>query len=466
MSVDFAWYGATTDTVRLAAHCTANGVCTLRWDGGEQTATADTAVRDSLVYFELTGLQAGTTYNATLEHGGELYEFLMQLRTLPTDHLRVVSLSCQSTQRQANSRYANILSLRPDLLIHLGDLNYKDTDSYTSLNGELCTPGMAGVTRAGYLAWERMARKHQSFKRLTACTPFWFMWDDHELTDGWCFSINLVNRKFISSVAGAVKLVTNDADVVALYNLCKGVMDDYSWTNPRNTDASVDAGALYFRVRVGSLCEMYVPDLMSYKDIAYALTGPDTETRPLYAPSNPLKTMMGANQKAWYKAQTLAAQADGIPHKLMFSSKQTYDHGTGALNNDDTWTLYTAERDEILAHEYNNLTGYSWQSGDSHQLAVYWNETYKHLCINAPSLSSGEHQQGTGYNTNTIYKGWGYGGQPEDYVTAKHGFSLIDITPERQDHRVLDADTLELLFGPVEVLAGGKGPTWPRVKIG
>lgn len=464
--IDFAWYGATTNRIRLAAHCTADGPCTLTWSAGTQTQTADTSAHDGLVYFDLTGLPAGTSYTATLEHGGQQYDMPMVLRTLPTDRLRIAHVSCQSVQRQSGARYSNILKMAPDLLIHSGDLSYKDTDSYVSLNGESVTPGFAGITRANYLAWERLARKHLGFRRLTAVTPFWFMWDDHELTDAWCWSINLVNRKYIAGVVGSVELATSDADVIAIYNICKGVMDDYAWTNPPNEDAGIDAGALYYRVRVGSLCEIYVPDLMSYKDIAYALTGPATEVRPLYAPGNALKTMMGAPQKAWFKTAKEAAQADDVIHKITFSSKQTYDHGVGALNNDDTWTLYTAERDELIAHEYANITGYAWQSGDSHQAAVYYNPTYQHMCINACSLGSGEHQEGVGYNTNVIHKQWGYLGDPENYVTARHCFGLIDVTPEKQTHSIVDADTLDIMFGPVEFLAGEKGPIWPRAKIG
>jgi phosphodiesterase/alkaline phosphatase D-like protein len=466
MSVDFAWYGATTNTIRLAVRCTAAGDCTLRWAGGSVVRTVDPSAHDGIVYYEIAGLPAGTDYPATVEQDGELYELPLLLRTLPTDKLKVVHVSCQAVQRTTGPRYGNILKMRPDLLIHSGDLSYKDTDYYSSLNGENVTAGAGGITRANYLAWERAARRHISFKRLTAVTPFYFMWDDHELTDAWCFSINLCNRRFIDGTPGAVQLAANDADIIAIYNICKGVMDDYAWTNPKNTDAGIDAGALYHRVRVGSLCEIYVPDLMSYKDISYALSGPATEVRPIYAPSNPLKTMMGVAQKSWYKSAKMQAQADGVAHKITISSKQTYDHGPGALNNDDTWTGYTAERDELLAHEYANITGYCWQSGDSHQLAVYYNDTYKHICINACSIGSGEHQEGTGYNANVLYKQWGYAGQPEDYVTARHCFGWIEITPEKQVHTVYDADTLDVMYGPINVLAGSKGPEYIKPRIG
>lgn len=466
MSVDFAWYGATDDTIRLAAHCTANGDCTLRWPGGVEVQTADTSSHDGLVYFELTGLPAGASYAATLEHGGQQYDMALTLRTLPTDRLRVIQLSCQSVQRTSAARYGNVLAMAPDLVIHLGDLSYKDTDFYVSLNGETVTQGNAGVDRANYLAWERLARKHKSFRRLTACTPFYFMWDDHELLDGWCWSLNLANRHFIAGTSGAAEVAADDTELQALYAICKGVMDDYSWTNPPNTDSGIDSGALYFRVRVGSLCELYILDEQSYKDISYAAAGPYTEVRPIYANTSASKTMLGLTQRSWMMAAKEAAESEGVAHKITFSTQQTYQHSSGALNNDTTWHFYQYERDLLLAHEYDNITGYAWQSDDSHQAAVYYNPTYQHLCINACSLGSGEHQEGTGYNTNVIFKQWGYDGDPTTRVTAWHCFGLIDITPQRQTHSIVDADTLQTRWGPVHFDAGEKGPTWPTPKIG
>lgn len=76
------------------------------------------------------------------------------------------------------------------------------------------------------------------------------------------------------------------------------------------------------------------------------------------------KTMLGATQKAWWKAQILADEQAGIPLKATMLGNRLY----GADGNTDTYTAYSTERDELENYlDTNDIGGHLWCAGDQHR---------------------------------------------------------------------------------------------------
>lgn len=472
MSIDYAWYGATTNNIRLAARCNASGNVSLTLsDGRTLIESADTAINDGVVVFSFD-----TTKNliGTLSQEGVSYEYTMQIKPLPTDNLRVVHWSCGSDEQKLFHAFRLMEAKEPDLIICLGDFVYADA-SDTTLNGETSVSVSKVVIRTvgpdAYRPHYRMIMKDSSFKSLHSKTPLWYMWDDHEIFDAFCNGLNQLNKYFVTDGAPAVEQATTQAHVTEVYNAARQVFEnEVACVNPRNTDAGIDSDALYFRVRVGSLAEFVVPDIISYRDLSTDRNGNlYTETRPYYASADdPLRSYLYPTQKAWFEGALTKAETDGIVHKIAAMSKQPYQHNADAANNGDTFASQaTVERDELVAH-FGNLTSAVWLSHDTHQPAVYRNDTYGFLAVNACSVSSGLHQQGTGYNTNVAYKAWGYTGQPTDYPAqaVRWVFGVIDITPEKQTHQMVDALNGTTTWGPYNILAGDIASTRPQMRFG
>lgn len=92
-----------------------------------------------------------------------------------------------------------------------------------------------------------------------------------------------------------------------------------------------------------------------------------TERDPEDAPDNPQKTMLGAWQKQWLKAELLAARTH---HPLVFvvSSVAWISNETTQRDN---WGRYTAERRELSDWMVANaITGVCFLGGDAHMLAA------------------------------------------------------------------------------------------------
>ena len=472
MSIDYAWYGATADSIRLAARCDANGLVTLTLsDGRVRTETADTAVNDGVVLFPFDLSEPVT---GTIEQGGAVYDYTMQIKPLSADALRVIYWSCAADEIKLFHAFRLMEAQQPDLVICLGDFVYADASSQT-LNGETSVTVRNQVIRTAgpdaYRPHYRMIMRDSSFKSLHSKTPFWFMWDDHEIFDGFCNGINQANKYFTLDGAPAVEQATTQAHVTDIYNVARQVFEnEVGVVNPRNTDAGIDSDALYFRVRVGNLAEFVVPDLMTYRDLLSDRVGNlYVETRPYYSSvDDPLRSMLYPTQKAWYKDSLTNAETAGVVHKLACMSKLAYHHNADAANNGDTFAAQsTVERDELVVH-FGTLTSAVWLSADSHQPSVFENPTYDFLCINACPISSGLHQQGTGYNTNAYWKAWGYTGQPTDYPeqACRYVFGMIDITPEKQVHTMVDALMGNTAWGQHEVLAGGSATDTKQMRFG
>lgn len=467
--IDYAQYGPDGASIRLSARATANGDVTLSLsDGRVLTLTADTAVDDGHVVFEFA-LPNGHRITGTLSHGGVEYEYTMTIKQLDSAGMRIAVAGCQAGQAKAEHAHDVIRCQSPDLLVHLGDFVYADAENL-SRNGETAVNVRYQVIRTvgadAYRPHFRSFKKSRQWKRLAAEVGVWGIWHDHELFDNWAYGdVKNLNKFYHSSsvaydadsltveqIPEAFTNAEKTAAMDAIYAAARtAFMEAFGSTNPVNSDAGIDADALYFRVRVPGLAELIVADHCSYNDLGsstYGLTGIYTDLDGYTRPLDATRKMHGATQQAWILASLSNAQAAGIPNKLLLLPTQPYEHNADALNNSNTLAHCEGERDEI-ATAFASLTGAIAHSNDSHQAAVYRSGNF--TCINAGSLSSGIHQQGTGYNTNVVWKTWGYGGQPVSDNQSQWAFGIVDVTQSGSTHTVVDAHTADTLWGPYSV---------------
>ena len=229
---------------------------------------------------------------------------------------------------------------------------------------------------------------------LAAKTHYYIMPDDHEWGgDNWDHTITQANTQ---TSIGAVTQADADAHWDAGRQAVTDAIATYA-DNPVNSDSGATAdkpsesaeadGAnypvMYFRqgfdingnTSTAPHIEFFNIDCISYRD-------------PIADTDNASKTMLGANQKAWLKAQLLASSAT---FKVIVSNKKTY--ATPTNDNTDTWGEYTTERDEMLTYiASNSLTGIMWLSGDRHyphviKTSISGGDTYDHYCFCACPIS-------------------------------------------------------------------------------
>lgn len=470
--IEYAQYGPDGSLIRLSARASSSGdvVLTLS-DGRSYTLAADTGTNDSHVVFEFA-LGDGQTITGELTHGGETYEHTMRIRQLDSAGMRIAVVGCQAGRDRAEHAADVMRSLNPDLLAFLGDFVYADAENGTR-NGETFVSVRYQVIRtvgaAAYRPHYRSYKKSRQWKRLTAHCGVWFMWHDHEIFDGWARgSVKNMNKYFhptssaydadVSTVEQIPESFTNaekDAAMQAIYDAARTVFEEqFGSTNPVNTDAGIDADAMYFRVRVPGLMEVWVTDPLTYTDMGsslFALDGIYTDISG-YPYNNSLndasRRMHYPTQQAWLLATMADSEAAGVPHKLLLLPTQPYEHNADASNNKNTLAHCTGERDAVVA-QANAMTSVVAHSNDSHQAAVYRSGEF--TCLNSASISSGIHQQGIGYNTNVIWKTWGQTGNPVSNNQSQWAFGVVDVTPQSQTHRIVDAHTARTLFGPFVV---------------
>jgi alkaline phosphatase D len=211
-----------------------------------------------------------------------------------------------------------VLEARAAFGILLGDLVYADQ------------PAAPPATVEAYRAKYRANWADPSFRRLTGHTPFFAIWDDHEI---------------VNDYDGA------DAE---RYQAARTALQEYiGHANP----APRRSGALYYSFQVADV-EFFVLDTRSHRH----RNGSAEDSG---------KSMLGPEQKAELKSWLASSRA---PFKIVLSSVPFHDLVPG---RPDDWNAFAAERTELLEYiRDRGIPGVVILSGDQHwssavQLAPY-----------------------------------------------------------------------------------------------
>nr|WP_300463925.1 alkaline phosphatase D family protein [uncultured Nocardioides sp.] len=319
------------------------------------------AGRDHTVKLDAKGLKPGREYHYRFIALGQKSP-VGRLRTAPRkraalDNLRFGVVSCSNLEAGFFTPY-RALAARQDLhaILHLGDYLYEyPTGGYGMGQDNVVVrphdPPHEMVSLEDY------RRRHASYKldpdlqALHARYSWILTWDDHEVTnDQW--------------KAGAENHDESEGDYKKRRARAHRAYDEWMPVRMDGTAALGDGTRFYRRMRFGQLAEVSMLDLRTYRDEQAALPGVDATV------SDPSRSITGKKQMAWLKESLTrgdhAPQWKVIGNPVMIAPVTFGDlpndlidpindvtgilPADGAPYNVDQWDGYTADRREVLGH--------------------------------------------------------------------------------------------------------------------
>ena len=237
----------------------------------------------------------------------------------------------------------------------LGDMYYSDTDSgnalpyYSEGAWRNTSEGDSSLEayRTAFIGTVDVLRYH-GYQNYMADfflnTPSAWMWDDHDR--GW----NNMDGSHTWTAEETLRAARAQKVACENYMDMNGIyitQDGRSYT-PQVNEVN------YYHVDIG-ITRIIVPDLRSFRD--------DRNDEDL-----PTKTMMGATQKAWFKAKVQEWNQPGrnliIGSQMMFDGMINYD-GNGST---DHYAMWSHERDEIMQFLFDNF--------DTKRMFIYSGDTH------------------------------------------------------------------------------------------
>jgi alkaline phosphatase D len=278
--------GATSAVVW--GRCDRASVVHVEWKGGGRLHASAPAERDFTGTVVLDGLAPGTPYELRAWCGDDPAAAARgRFRTAPAAAVPAPvrlhwggDVGGQNVCRDAEHGYAifDVMRARaPDLFVALGDMIYADAVCRPVgqlRNRQLPGPPVADHTRPSFWAHWRYHRADPAWQRFAAVTPFYAVWDDHEIHDD----------------AGPRTPTLPDAPGPSRLPAARAAFADWQPLAARDP--------LYRAVRWGRHLELFLLDTRSYRD---ANRAPDVGARA--------KTMLGAAQRAWLLAGLAGSDA-------------------------------------------------------------------------------------------------------------------------------------------------------------
>ncbi|MBC6456953.1 alkaline phosphatase D family protein [Actinomadura sp. HBU206391] len=185
--------------------------------------------------------------------------------------------------------FSAMAALDPDFFLCSGDFVYSDgplTETVALPDGRtwrnLVTPEKAKVaeTLAEYRGQFRYNLLDANLRAFNAAVPMVYQWDDHEVLNNW----------YPGEILDDVRYTEKRVDVLAAR--ARRAAIEYTPTAIRSSN-----GRIYRKIEHGSLLDVFVVDMRTYKDP----NGPNTST------SGP--GLLGAEQLAWLKRELRASKA-------------------------------------------------------------------------------------------------------------------------------------------------------------
>ncbi|HEU4513734.1 MAG TPA: alkaline phosphatase D family protein [Nocardioidaceae bacterium] len=327
--------------------------------------------RDHTVKLEATGLRPRTTYYYRFLYKGSASR-VGRTRTAPAANagprnLRFGVVSCSNLPGGYFSAYRH-LARRDDLdaVLHLGDYLYEYGDGgYGGVRKPV--PAHEMVSLSDYRQRHAQYKQDPDLQALHAKNPFIVTWDDHEVTnDAW--------RKGAENHDPET-----EGDYLERKRRAHRVYDEWMPVRMGDTAALGDGTRLFRRLKFGTLAELSMLDLRSYRSQQAAYPVADGTV------SDPDRTITGDAQMRWLKQslQEERAQWKLVGNPVMIApvvfpplpnelSSRINDF-TGLLPEDgapynvDQWDGYTADRHEVLDHLADNgVQNTVFLTGDIH----------------------------------------------------------------------------------------------------
>jgi alkaline phosphatase D len=326
------------------------------------------ASRDHTVKLDATGLRPERWYWYRFTALGATSP-VGRTRTAPRprdtpDNLRIGFASCSNWPAGLFAAYRG-LAQRQDLhaIVHLGDYLYESGSSDVRAH----EPDHEILSLADYRVRHGQYKTDPDLQAAHALAPWIVTWDDHEVTnDSW--SDGAENHQ-----------PDTEGDYAARKARAHRAYDEWMPVRMDGTARLGDGTRLYRRLRFGTLAELSMLDLRSYRSEQVAQMGTDT------AVDDPERTMTGAEQMSWLLEglQQGRAQWKVVGTSVMFSPLKIAAlprDVVGAINtlsplipqdgvyaNPDQWDGYTADRRTVVDHLVaNEVQDTVFITGDIH----------------------------------------------------------------------------------------------------
>jgi alkaline phosphatase D len=315
------WIGSVTDTSAVVRAKVPAGIesriMVRKASGGDpQYFRADELpVPTNVARYRVSGLEPATEYIYALEIGQRPSNF-------PPGAIRTMGrmgdawsfdfafASCAATGSQ-HSVFSLIEQHRPAVFVHLGDLHYTNITR--------------NDPRHFRAAWDTVLSSSTQ-SSLYRSTPLEYVWDDHD------FGPNGSDER----APGRIAACSVYREYAPVYSL----------------PAGPGADAIYHAFSIGR--------------VRFIMTDLRSQRSPENAPDNSAKTMMGDDQKAWFKRELRAASKNNA---LVFWASSVPWIGTG--DGGDAWQNYRTERAELAAFMAEiGIKNLCILCGDAHMLAA------------------------------------------------------------------------------------------------
>lgn len=439
---------ATQTTLSFWVESTTNESITLAIDG--QSIGIQTNGVNNTGWFEVDSLDAGTTYDFTVE-GEAGYA-----KTLPADDeaSSFAWMHCKNA-RSASEFGEIILANQPDFMAYGGDTpytQYKDVEKQITLwgrdlvssdhldNGSTYPHGIC--TREQMRQWHLAYLLDPGLKMVNQRTPNFWIVDDHE------FPGPRYGDPYGDSGAGfdhsedEVSWVGGQSDVDDIYKNCinawRDIHPSMPWAaiNKDKPALSADANANEYPVN----CYKIRSGVMEI----FFLDGVGGKSRNLDS-DTASKLLLGANQRTWLEAQLSASTA---PFKVICSGKSVIQ--TSITSNGDGWMGRQTQLAAILAAiETAGVTGVLWVCGDGHQPSFTDEKKTDGFAHNLASMVAGPGNS-KGWNTGSLVTDSGMYDLPESAPTDLYSHrcvGFVSATADRLTARIVDSRERTFFIG-------------------
>ncbi|KQW49032.1 alkaline phosphatase [Nocardioides sp. Root1257] len=332
--------------------------------------------RDHTVKVDVTGLDPATWYHYRFHVAGQTSR-VGRTRTAPAPeatprHLRFGVVSCANLQAGWFSAYRGLAD-RDDLhaVIHLGDYLYEygpGQYGYGSDDRDIRShvPAHEMVSLPDYRQRHAQYKQDRDLQDLHAKYPWIITWDDHEVAnDQWKDGAENHNPDL------------GEGDYHRRRARAHRAYDEWMPVRLDGTARLGDGDRLFRRFRFGTLAELSMLDLRSYRDGQLKTPGADADAAD--------RTITGRQQMDWLKGGLKRAGAQwkvvgnpvmiapvefgSVPHDLV----DPVNDVTGLLPRDgvaynlDQWDGYTHDRREVFEHiRDHQVTDALFITGDIH----------------------------------------------------------------------------------------------------
>ena len=342
----------------------------------KQGTVTTSAATDHTVKLDVTGLRPATTYYYAFTFK-KTRSVVGTTRTAPADtatpaSLRLGVVSCANYQAGYFSAYRHLAAQKIDAVLHLGDYIYEyGTGEYGMGRDNTVVrpmdPSHEIVTLEDYRRRHALYKTDPDLQALHRKVPFICTWDDHESA----------NDAYASGAENHDPKTEGDWTKrrAAAYR----AYDEWMPVRLSGTAKVGDGTQIYRRFRFGTLAELSLLDLRTYRNV------PGGTFTDVPDPDAPSRTITGSAQLGWLQKglATTASQWKLVGNPVMIApvlipplpnrlreALRDYEGllpADGIAYNSDQWDGYTKDRRQVLEFLADEgITDTVFLTGDIH----------------------------------------------------------------------------------------------------